>query len=153
MPVSIFKNFRTFFVSLLYILEEIIGLISTDILNLSLIFFHFQMQMPQMPGFSSKSEEVCMFSLWGKVFQSPVLRVHLKRRILENFLIYKISYERDRGSEIERLKLSNQGKLIISPASSYLCISIFLFKVNVSLCYISFQASKCSSLYHLAVRR
>lgn len=145
--------------SLLHFLEEIIGLISTDILNLSLIFFHFQMQMPRMPGFSSKSEEVCMFSLWGKVSQSPVLRVYLKRRILGNFLIHKISYERDRGSEIERLKLSNEGKLVISPASSYLCISIFLFKVNVNLCnmyiafLLSFQDSKCRHLYHLAVRR
>jgi hypothetical protein len=29
-----------------------------------------------MPGFSSKSEEVCMLSVRGEVFQSPILEVH-----------------------------------------------------------------------------
>lgn len=88
MPVSIFLKFRTFLCALLLqSLKKIIGLISTDILNLSLVSFRFQMHMPRMPGFSSKSEEVCMFSVRGEVFQSLVLRVHLKMKMLENFLV------------------------------------------------------------------
>lgn len=97
----------------------IIGFISTDVLNLPQIFSHFQMQMPRMPGFSSKSEEVCMFLLRKNIFQSPVLRIHFKWRILENFLIYKTSYKR--GRETLTLKLSSQGKVVTSPVSSHLC--------------------------------
>jgi hypothetical protein len=72
MPVSIFKMLGLY-VLLLHSLRTVLGLISIDVLNLSHIFSHFQLQMhmPRIPGFSSKSEEVCMFSLRRDIFQSP----------------------------------------------------------------------------------
>lgn len=47
-------------------------------------------------------------------------------------MIYKISYERD-GGKFERLKLSNQDKVVISPVSYHLHTSIFFSKGNVNL--------------------
>lgn len=72
MPVSIFQIVGFLFL----FLGTTVELISTAVLHLSLIFSHFQMHMPRMPGFSSKSEEVCIFSVREGVFYRPFLEVH-----------------------------------------------------------------------------
>lgn len=105
MPVSIFLKFRTFLCALLlHSLKKFIELISADILNLSLSF-HFQMHMPRMPGFSSKSEEVCMCSVWGEVFQSP--ESSFKKENVGKLSGIKCLKKEVEGVRFERLKLSN----------------------------------------------